>query len=49
MFYNDIMFYNNDNLGTGHFEGLAVLWEDGTKVEKAANFLSGRSLIHNRQ
>ena len=33
----------NDYEGSGHIEGLAVLWEDGTKVEAAAaNFLNDR-------
>ena len=28
------------NQGSGHFEGLAILWEDGTKVEAAATRLN---------
>ena len=35
------------NQGSGHFEGLAILWEDGTKVEAAANWLKDRYQMQN--
>ena len=43
---NQIMFYN-DYEGSGKFEGLAVLWEDGEKAEAAADCLNDRSPMHN--
>ena len=43
---HQIMF-SNDSEGSGEFEGLAVLWEDGEKAEAAADCLNDRSPMHN--